>query len=279
MGEPVTRNPVPSLLRSLMSDHLDPGYAAASSARTKPPGGRDTLILVVGVLLVGCVFGVALSQAEWSSDEQGRSDTLVRVREAEDRAASLDSNRASLASKVEAARSDALRNDAAGASVLTDLDRLEFDAGAKNVVGPGVVVTVSEPQAKPGLSDVSQRERGSTNAVVLDRDLQVVVNSLWVSGAEAVSVGGVRIGPGVTIRQAGGAMLVDNQPVFSPYSIAAIGPPNRLQAQFSVSDAYLRMTGLAQLYSIGFDVSADANVEMQASTVRSVRSAVRAGER
>ena len=34
-----------------------------------------------------------------------------------------------------------------------------------------------------------------------------MVNSLWLSGAEAISVGGVRIGPNVTIRQAGGGIL------------------------------------------------------------------------
>ena len=61
-----------------------------------------------------------------------------------------------------------------------------------------------------------ERVEGSRQ-VILDRDLQLVVNSLWASGAEAISVGGVRIGPNVTIRQAGGGILVDNQPISSPY--------------------------------------------------------------
>lgn len=34
------RIPVPSLLRSLLSDHLDPGYAAAAAARHDHPAGR-----------------------------------------------------------------------------------------------------------------------------------------------------------------------------------------------------------------------------------------------
>ncbi len=78
------------------------------------------------------------------------------------------------------------------------------------------MVTLTDPAGRPNLSDASQRSVGG-KTVVLDRDLQTVVNALWAGGgAEAIAVGGVRIGPTVTIRQAGGAMLVDNQPVFSP---------------------------------------------------------------
>ena len=85
-----------------------------------------------------------------------------------------------------------------------------------------------------------QRVEGSRQ-VILDRDLQLVVNSLWVSGAEAISVGGVRIGPNVTIRQAGGGILVDNQPITSPYAILAIGPPH------AMGDIFDRSPGLQRL--------------------------------
>jgi uncharacterized protein YlxW (UPF0749 family) len=33
----------------------------------------------------------------------------------------------------------------------------------------------------------------------------------------------------VTIRQAGGGILVDNQPISSPYVILAVGPPHGMQ--------------------------------------------------
>ena len=89
-----------------------------------------------------------------------------------------------------------------------------------------------------------ERVEGSRQ-VILDRDLQLVVNSLWVSGAEAVSVGGVRIGPNVTIRQAGGGILVDNQPISSPYVILAVGPPHSMQ------DVFDRSPGSATAAAVG----------------------------
>ena len=91
------------------------------------------------------------------------------------------------------------------------------------------------------LSDVSKERVAGSQQVILDRDLQLVVNSLWVSGAEAISVGGVRIGPNVTIRQAGGGILVDNQPISSPYVILAVGPPHAMQDVFDRSPGLQRL--------------------------------------
>ena len=103
------------------------------------------------------------------------------------------------------------------------------------MIGPGLTVTITDPGVSKDLSDVSKERVKGSRQVILDRDLQLVVNSLWVSGAEAVSVGGVRIGPNVTIRQAGGGILVDNQPISSPYVILAVGPPHGMQDVFDRS--------------------------------------------
>ncbi|ERB52720.1 hypothetical protein N806_16275 [Rhodococcus sp. P27] len=81
----------------------------------------------------------------------------------------------------------------------------------------------------------------------------------------------MRIGPTVTIRQAGGAMLVDNQPVFSPYRVEAIGDTRALQREFVVSDAYVRMSSVSQLYGVGFAVAEDDSLTLPPATPRAVR--------
>lgn len=277
MADPVARNPVPSLLLSLTKDHLDPGYAAAARRKQTGAGGSGRWVLVLGFVLVGCVFGVAISQATDSGSDSLQRETLTLVRDAEARAAELESERQTLVQAVDETQATALQNDVDGSSLLAELQALEFAAGADSASGPGITITVSEPAARSDLSDVSERTRGSSDAVVFDRDLQAVVNSLWVSGAEAVAIDDVRIGPGVTVRQAGGAMLVDNRPVFSPYTVSAIGSPAQLQTRFSVSDAYLRMSALAQLYRVGFDVRAAEDLDMPAAVVRTIRTATQGG--
>src|ERR1041384_5370292 len=59
--------PVPSLLRSLLSDHLDPGYAAAAEARARD-GKRRTwwqagTWQICGALAIAAVFAAAVAQA------------------------------------------------------------------------------------------------------------------------------------------------------------------------------------------------------------------------
>ncbi|MGF0310209.1 DUF881 domain-containing protein [Rhodococcus sp. IEGM1428] len=279
-GARVRRNPVPSLLTSLLTDHLDPGYAAAAAERTaqhtRKPRVPAALWLLTGAVVVGLIFGVALSQLASGAAEVDRAgaDASAAVRAAQGRSADLESTRDELAEQVSTERDRALQSDAAGSALLDRLSAVESAAGIDTVSGPGLSVVVTEPTGASGSS-----ARTGSGAAVLDRDIAAIVNSLWASGAEAVSVDGVRVGPNVTIRQAGGAMLLDNRPIDSPYDIQAIGPPQRIQVQFVVSDAYLRMSTVAQLYGVGFSVRPADDLELGPAAVRESFEAEEAGPR
>lgn len=276
-GEPVRRNPVPSLLRSLMTEHLDPGYEAAALERehhhSKNTSTRAGGWIALGAVLIGFVVATSAVQArdQVSGTEEVRAELTAKVRGAQERIADLVASRDAAITTVDAARGAALAGDAKGSALLDQLRTAESDAGAEEVSGPGMVVTLSDPAARPGLSDASQRGAAAAKTVVLDRDLQTVVNAMWAGGAEAVAVGGVRLGSGATIRQAGGAMLVDNQPVFSPYTVEAIGDRRALQQKFVVSDAYMRMSSVAQLYGVGFVVAEKDSLTLPAAAPHAVR--------
>ncbi|MET0454468.1 MAG: DUF881 domain-containing protein, partial [Mycobacterium sp.] len=131
-------------------------------------------------------------------------------------------------------------------------------------------VVVTEPDTARDLSDVSKQRLEGSRQIILDRDLPLAVNSLWVSGAEPISVGDVRIGPNVTIRQAGGGMLVDNQPIASPYEILAVGPPKGMHDVFERSPALARLRLLETSYGVGVTVTESDELTLPASTVRDV---------
>ena len=145
------------------------------------------------------------------------------------------------------------------------------------MIGPGLTVTVTDPGVGRDLSDVSKQRIAGSRQVILDRDLQLVVNSLWASGAEAVSVGGVRIGPNVTIRQAGGAILVDNHPISSPYDILAIGPPNTMRDTFDHSPGLVRLRLLETSYGVGVTVSTGDGLTLPAGATRDIKFAKQIG--
>jgi uncharacterized protein YlxW (UPF0749 family) len=277
--------PVPSLLRALLSEHLDPGYAAAekrsrtATPQTGPARISGWLWQALAALLVATVFAAAVAQAR--SVEPGvrsAQQLLVRsVRSTEDAAARLSQRRSALSTRVDDVQRLALADNAEGRRLLTRLDALSLAAASAPVIGPGLTVTVTDPGAGPNLSDVSKQRVNGSRQIILDRDLQLVVNSLWASGAEAVSVGGVRIGPNVTIRQAGGAILVDNNPTSSPYTILAVGPPHSMRDIFDNSPGLQRLRLLEVSYGVGVTVNLSDGLSLPAGSVREVKFAKQIG--
>jgi uncharacterized protein YlxW (UPF0749 family) len=275
--------PVPSLLTSLLSEHLDPGYAAAAKQRA---GGvprkrwHTWAWQLCGALLVAVVFAAAVAQARTTAPGVRETQQVLAgsVRSAETATTDVASRRDALAGQVDSERRERLEGDARGQDLLAQLDVANFAAAATAVAGPGLTITVTDPGASEDLSDVSKQRLPGIQQVILDRDLQLVVNSLWVSGAEAVSVGGVRIGPNVTIRQAGGGILVDNQPISSPYVILAIGPPHAMQEVFDRSPGLQRLRLLETSYGVGVNVSATETVTVPAGSVRDINFAKQIGQ-
>lgn len=236
-----------SLLRQLLGDDLDPGYRHAARRR----GGaapRQIGWRLAGGLLVGLLLGVAAMNAADRAPgvEQASRGLAADVAAARERTDELDRRAITLGAEVDAARDAALAGDAGGRALLDEVARLELAVAAVPVRGPGLRVTVADPPVAGA--------EGGREQTVLDRDLQVLLNALWSAGAEAVALGGVRLHPLATVRQAGGAMLVDNRPVGQPYVIDVVGDPERLQTELVDTDGYARFSAFAQIYGTRFAV-------------------------
>jgi uncharacterized protein YlxW (UPF0749 family) len=276
--------PVPSLLRALLSEHLDPGYAAAAAERSAtPPSTRARAFgwfwQALAATLVATVFAAAVAQARSVAPGMRTEQQLLAtsVRSTEAAAAKLAQRRSVLTGQLDNVQRRALADDAEGQRLLTRLDALSLAAASTPVTGPGLTVTVTDPGVSPNLSDVSKQRVSGSRQIILDRDLQLVVNSLWASGAEAISVGGVRIGPNVTIRQAGGAILVDNNPTGSPYTILAVGPPHAMRDTFDHSPGLQRLRLLEASYGVVVSVIVGDSLSLPAGSVRDVKFAKQIG--
>lgn len=278
--------PVPSLLRQLLSEHLDPGYAATAAKRDRspsPPTGRTRMLnrvwQALAALLVAVVFAAAVAQARSVAPGVSAAQKVLAasVRSTEASISQLVARRNALAGQVDNVQRRALADDTQGRRLLASLDKLSLSAATSPVIGPGLTVTVTEPAVSPNLSDVSKQRVAGSRQIILDRDLQLVVNSLWISGAEAISVGNVRIGPNATMRQAGGAILVDNSPIGSPYTVLAVGPPHAMRDVFDNSPGLHRLRLLEVSYGVGVNVSIGDSLSLPAGAIRDVKFAKRIG--
>jgi len=110
------------------------------------------------------------------------------------------------------------------AALLKDLnDRLEqarIAAGLIPLQGTGIVLRL-EDSVQPAPPDGNDRDY-----LVSAQDVRIVVDELWLAGAEAVAVSTERITTTTAIIDIGGSVLVNSAYLAPPYHVTALGPPD-----------------------------------------------------
>ncbi|MDQ1625582.1 MAG: hypothetical protein QOJ49_1080 [Actinomycetota bacterium] len=221
-----------SLLTHLTENALDAGYAEAAARRQPGQPSRPGWLLAAGLIAVGVLLTTAAAQVRDRAPATAQARAQLS-REIDARTAATDALQArvqQLRAAVTRARSDALGLTSTGTRLSAQLATLEAATGAGAVTGPGLVIRLddAEKAKQPAAGDARAQATGDQGRVT-DRDLQTIVNEVWASGAEAVSVDGQRLTALSAIRSAGEAILVDFRPLSPPYDIVAVGNAQRMQ--------------------------------------------------
>ncbi|HEU5267066.1 MAG TPA: DUF881 domain-containing protein [Jatrophihabitans sp.] len=256
------------LLTDLLDNVLDDGYREVASRRGANPSRRwyERPLVAFGCVLIGFLIVVGYIHTNRGAPEAAKvHDSLVkRVRTANDDTDALQRQVAALEREVAKRRAQALP---ASGALAEQLRSAEIAAGQLAVQGPGLTVTLRAPaaasaSASPGR--VGSVPIAATN-ILTDRDVRSVVNELWHDGAEAISVNDVRLSPTSAIRFAGEAVLVDFQPITSPYRIRAIGDADALSAAFAQSSVASRYQTLVGVSHIGFSFTESNRLTLPAA--------------
>ena len=265
------------LILDLVNNTLDPGYRAAAT-KHGPDGARrwwDRPAVALGCLLIGFVLVVAYDHTHRSAPETQRvHDSLVtRVRAAQSGADGLAAELGRAERSLSNAQNRVLPTSGA---VARARQAAQAAAGQLAVSGPGLTVTLREPKAAKTTANngrVGSAPLSSTN-ILTDRDVRSVVNELWADGAEAIAVNGIRLTPTSAIRFAGEAVLVDFQPITSPYRVDALGDSDVLSTTFAQSDVASRYQTLVSADGIGFSFDTHSRIRLAAGTPGTLRYAV-----
>ncbi len=269
-----TRRPDESmtLLNEMMRRPLDPGYAAAARRRRArgeaAMTGRSSPTLAVALFLVGLLFTVAVVVRNTDRPAVTRvKDTLIGQINTGRGLAQQRSDRISeLQSEISRAQVSV------GGVDTTALVALESATSAVPVQGPAFLVTLDDAPASSGGTNGDPRGTDDpTEGRVLSRDVQVVVNSLWSSGAEAIAVNGQRLSPRSAIRFAGDAILVNFRPLTRPYVITAIGDPKQLPNAFLSGEGGSYLRTLSDNFGIVTSTADEKDVRLPGATNLTVR--------
>ncbi|MCY0954351.1 DUF881 domain-containing protein [Streptomyces sp. H27-S2] len=269
-----------SLLTHVMDHSLDEGYAEASARREAdgtaglPRSLKAKLGLAAGLVLAALVVTLGAAEARMAAPvlAKERHELIDRVERADQRADGLERDIERLRTNVADRQRAALKQPGGGQGELVALL-----AGATEVRGPGIKLVVDDAKGSSSNGGGPRESSGfSDTGRLRDRDMQKIVNGLWQSGAEAVSINGQRLTELSAIRAAGDAILVDNKPLVPPYEVLAVGDKKRLGTAFqdSADGQYLHV--LQESYGIRSTLSAQDEVRLPAASSLTVRTATAA---
>ncbi|MFC8079225.1 DUF881 domain-containing protein [Streptomyces sp. NPDC057307] len=265
-----------SLLNNVMDHSLDDGYAEAAARRDAEDGGmprtlRAKLGLAAGLVLAALVVTVGAAEARIDAPvvAKEREELIDRIDAETSSADTLERTVDKLRDEVGAQQREALRDHGGEQGELVALL-----SGSTEVEGPGVKLVVDDAKSADE-SAGGPRESGnfSDTGRVRDRDMQQIVNGLWESGAEAVSINGQRLTALSAIRAAGEAILVDNKPLVPPYTVLAVGDGKNLSTAFQDSADGQYLHSLQENFGVRTSISDQETVRLPAAPSLIVRTA------
>lgn len=270
-----------SLLTHVMDHSLDEGYAEATARREAdgtaglPRTLKAKLGLAAGLVITAMVVTLGAAEARVDAPvlAKERQELIDRVQRADERADALEQNIDRLRTDVAARQRAALKQPGGSQGELVSLL-----SGATEVRGPGIKLVVDDAKGSSTGEGGKPRESSgfSDTGRLRDRDMQKIVNGLWQSGAEAISINGQRLTELSAIRAAGDAILVDNRPLVPPYEVLAVGDKKRLGPAFqdSADGQYLHV--LRESYGIRSTLSPADDLRLPPAASLIVRTATAA---
>lgn len=150
-----------------------------------------------------------------------------------------------------------------GSTVVTGelserLQEARLAAGLVPLTGPGIVFLLEDSSAAPP-PDGSQ-----AGYLVTAEDVRVVVEELWLAGAQAIAVNGERIAVNTAFVDIGGSVLVNSAYVAAPFQVAAIGPADMFDRMVASPGFVDLIRSRAEAYGIGVSWASPEAVDLPA---------------
>lgn len=189
--------------------------------------------------LAGLLFVASAGTAQGTNLRSESQDLVSLVSAEKARLEQANAQYAALQAKADAATAAAGANDSTAKAANAAAEAVAPQAGMTSVRGPGLVVTLDDA---PDDSALRGRTANDEDLLVHQQDVQAVVNALWLGGASAMMLMDQRVISTSAVRCVGNVLSLQGTPYSPPYTITAIGDPEKLQSALDASpeiDIYL----------------------------------------
>ena len=229
-----------------------------------PPVGKKDPTWWIAIVLSfsGLLFGIAVANTQRQQPilEKNREDLRATITKNIEVLNKTSENLSSINNEIAQIQTKTPGLDFHGISQSNE-SNLQVFSGLSSVKGEGIEIVINDAIKTDSLETADLEL-----ARVYDSDIQLLVNALWASGAESVSINKSRLTSTSAIRSAGDAILVNYRPLLPPFVISAIGD-NDLRDRLIKHPDYLDLQFVVKTYGLGFNVSEIKDIEMIATGV------------
>ena len=237
----------------------DPSIQDVRSDSRHPRLARSATVIVMA--LAGLMMTTAAINSRGHDLRPERdTDMATLVRSQASHNAALQKEAAGLRAQVE----DLSKADQAPgvtSSVISSASALAPSVGLGAVSGKALRVTLDDAPLSENPDGVD-----ANMLVVHQQDIQMVVNTLWSGGAEAMTIQGQRVISTTAVKCVGNTVVLHGVAYAPPYVIEAIGDLNAMQQALDTSEAVRIYKEYVSAYQLGWSVERAGQVTMPAYT-------------
>lgn len=153
------------------------------------------------------------------------SDILSEIENLKKEKEELEQTNNALSEELKKLEDNAAEEGQIEGEIKKQLDNARMQIGLLDVKGPGIVITITP---KNSIFDTTQPQ----NIKLSEEELINIVNSLWYSNAEAISINDLRITPQTGIKTAGNSISISSAGRVDPNDkvvIKVIGDKTKLK--------------------------------------------------
>ncbi|MES6970032.1 DUF881 domain-containing protein [Cutibacterium acnes] len=237
----------------------DPSIQDVRSDSRHPRLARSASVIVMA--LTGLMMTTAAINSRGHDLRPERdTDMATLVRSQASHNAALQKEAAGLRAQVEDL-SKANQTPGVTSSVISSASALAPSVGLEAVSGKALRVTLDDAPLSENPDGVD-----ANMLVVHQQDIQMVVNTLWSGGAEAMTIQGQRVISTTAVKCVGNTVVLHGVAYAPPYVIEAIGDLNAMQKALDTSEAVRIYKEYVSAYQLGWSVERAGQVTMPAYT-------------
>lgn len=237
----------------------DPSIQDVRSDSRHPRLARSASVIVMA--LAGLMMTTAAINSRGHDLRPERdTDMATLVRSQASHNAALQKEAAGLRAQVEDL-SKANQTPGVTSSVISSASALAPSVGLGAVSGKALRVTLDDAPLSENPDGVD-----ANMLVVHQQDIQMVVNTLWSGGAEAMTIQGQRVVSTTAVKCVGNTIVLHGVAYAPPYVIEAIGDPDAVQKTLDTSEAVRIYKEYVGAYQLGWSVERAGEVTMPAYT-------------